>query len=61
MNNVVAYICVSPHGNLIQSTIRPTQDEAWQELRRSISEPDKLHDRGWHIRRVEVTVMERVE
>jgi hypothetical protein len=56
-----AYIAVSPHGNLIHSTIRPTPDEAWQELRRSVTKPDELHDLGWHIRRVEVTLMERVE
>jgi hypothetical protein len=57
---IVAYIAVSPRGNPIRSTIRPTPDEAWQELRRSISEPDELIDR-WQIHRVEVTMMERVE
>ena len=58
---VVAYIAVSPHGNPIGSTIRHTPDEAWQELRRSVTKPDELIDAGWHIRRVAVTVMERFE
>jgi hypothetical protein len=61
MSDAVAYIAVSPRGSLIRSTIRPTPDEAWRELRRSISEPDTLHERGWHIRRVTVTALERVE
>jgi hypothetical protein len=58
---VHAYIAMTPHGMAIPSTIRPTADEAWQELRRSVSEPDSLHDKGWHIRRVVVTVGDIVE
>ena len=56
-----AYVAVSPRGAPIISTIRQTADESWRQLRASLSDPDSLHDAGWHIRIVEVIVGDRVE
>jgi hypothetical protein len=53
-----AFICVSPRGNLIRSTIRRDPDEAWRELRASVSEPDTLIDKGWTVRRMTCVVGE---
>lgn len=47
-----AYAAVSPRGNVIMKTIAPTADEAWRSLRRQISEPDTLIDRGWRVGRL---------
>lgn len=52
MTQIVAYICVSPHGSLIRSTIRPDPDEAWRVLRASLTEPDTLIDKGWKVQRL---------
>lgn len=55
-----AYMAVSPQGSPIPSTIRQTADEAWQVLRASITEPDSLIEKGWHVHRVVVILSERV-
>ena len=54
------YGAATPSGTVIGSTVRQTPDEAWRVLRQSVTEPDTLIDRGWHVRRVTVTVRERI-
>lgn len=56
-----AYIACTPNGTGIAATIRPTADEAWRELRASLSEPDTLIDRGWHICRCLVILAEPLD
>jgi hypothetical protein len=60
LTDISAFICVSPHGNLIRSTIRPDADESWRVLRESITEPDTLIDKGWTVRRMSCAVGEVV-
>jgi hypothetical protein len=55
-----AYICVSPLGNPIPSTIRPSTDESWRVLRESVTEPDTLIDAGWTVCRVYCVVGEQI-
>jgi hypothetical protein len=44
-----AWCARAPRGALIASTIRPTADEAWSQLRASVPDPDALHDMGWRV------------
>lgn len=55
-----AYVAVSPKGAAIPSTIRPTADDAWAALRASITDPDTLIEKGWHVHRVVGIIAERV-
>lgn len=54
--SVTAYICVSPGGNPVPETIRPSADESWRVLRASITEPDTLIDKGWEVHVVSCVV-----
>jgi hypothetical protein len=55
------YGAATPSGKVIGSTVRQTPDDAWRALRQSVTEPDALIDRGWHVRRCTVIVRERLE
>lgn len=57
---LTAYICVSPRGSPIPTTIRNTMDESWNILRSSIMDPDTLIDKGWKLHRVSYVVEEEV-
>lgn len=53
-----AYICVSPHGSPIPSTIRHTADDSWRVLLASLTDPDILIENGWTVHRVSYWVEE---
>jgi hypothetical protein len=56
--SIHAYVCMTPHGGLIPSTIRRTEDESWKELRASVTEPDTLIDKGWTVQRLECVLVQ---
>jgi hypothetical protein len=54
-----AYAAISPRGgHVIMATIAPTADAAWARLRKSVSEPDTLYDRGWRTGRLRCQLVE---
>lgn len=55
------YVACAPNGTACPSTLRSTPDDAWRALRASITEPDTLIDKGWHICRCLVMLAERLE
>lgn len=58
MTQIVAYICVSPRGAAIRSTIRHDRDASWLVLREAVSEPDTLIARGWTVERLSCVMVD---